>query len=536
LIAALKDSDAGVRVSAAEGLGPLKDPRAIEPLIAAFNETGDSRHDYVVSSLFQIGVPAVDPLIAALKDPSPAVRLGAATALGAIHDPRSMEPLFVSLRDPDAKVRAEVASTLVLFNDSRSVEPLIAALKDQDAEVREWAAWALGPRCDPRGVEPLIALLKDPNAKVRKRAVAALGEAKDPRAVDPLVTLLNDPDLKVRASAVTALGAIKDPRAFAPIFNLLRNQDQLPRAQDQLLQALDSEAQIQMAAALCNIDAVRAVEELLALLKSPDIALRNDAAWALGTCKDARTIDPLIATLNDAGPRVRRGAVVSLAQCKDIRSVEPLIGALKDPDNIVQAYAAMALGQSGDPRAVAPLIALLKAPDSNEWSPVGGSLAEVAIGALGQTEDPRAVRVLIASLKDGSLASLYGSLYDRRQIANALSKMKNHSAMRFLNEALKQHDTDVIAGAYPYFIRLGKAGSEDALIAALNTSGDELMARNFQQCGNAKLAKAGNEWSEELHPFSVIAVTESQGIQWGTARKWAKLNRNPKDQHTTFYL
>ena len=90
--------------------------------------------------------------------------------------------------------------------------------------------------------------------------------------------------------------------------------------------------------------------------------------------------------------------------------------------------------------------------------------------------------------------------------------------MRFLDEALKKHNSDVIAGAYPYFIRRGKAGSEDALIEALNTSGDDLMARNFVQSGNAKLAKAGNEWSDELHPFSVIAVTESHGILWGSAR------------------
>lgn len=43
-------------------------------------------------ALFQIGAPAVEPLIAALKDANPDVRGNAAYALGLIKDPRAVEP------------------------------------------------------------------------------------------------------------------------------------------------------------------------------------------------------------------------------------------------------------------------------------------------------------------------------------------------------------------------------------------------------------------------------------------------------------
>jgi HEAT repeat protein len=46
-------------------------------------------------ALEQIGTPAVDLLMAALKDTTRVVRMGAAGALEEIGDPRAVEPLVV---------------------------------------------------------------------------------------------------------------------------------------------------------------------------------------------------------------------------------------------------------------------------------------------------------------------------------------------------------------------------------------------------------------------------------------------------------
>jgi hypothetical protein len=64
-----------------------------------------------------------------------------------------------------------------------AMEPLIAALKDKDSkdsDVRQAAAEALGEIKDPRAVEPLIAALKDAKWRVRYAAAYALGEIGDP--------------------------------------------------------------------------------------------------------------------------------------------------------------------------------------------------------------------------------------------------------------------------------------------------------------------------------------------------------------------
>ena len=57
-----------------------------------------------------------------------------------------------------------------------AVDPLIAALKNQNSDIRGRAARALGTIRDTRAVDPLIAALKDENSGVRGRAARALQE------------------------------------------------------------------------------------------------------------------------------------------------------------------------------------------------------------------------------------------------------------------------------------------------------------------------------------------------------------------------
>jgi len=55
-----------------------------------------------------------------------------------------------------------------------AVEPLIAVLKDSDENVRNLAIVSLGDIGDARAVEPLIHALKDSSKKVRSFAAKAL--------------------------------------------------------------------------------------------------------------------------------------------------------------------------------------------------------------------------------------------------------------------------------------------------------------------------------------------------------------------------
>jgi HEAT repeat protein len=54
-------------------------------------------------------------------------------------DPRAVEPLIAALRDTDPIARKNAADALSNIKDPRAVEPLIAALKDADPIVRQVA-------------------------------------------------------------------------------------------------------------------------------------------------------------------------------------------------------------------------------------------------------------------------------------------------------------------------------------------------------------------------------------------------------------
>jgi len=103
-------------------------------------------------------------------------------------DPRAVEPLIAALKDTDAYVRRAAAGALGNLKDTRGVEPLIGALKDAESYVGCTAAAALGQLKDTRAVEPLAEALKD--AHLRVSAALALAWLKDERAVEPLIVAL----------------------------------------------------------------------------------------------------------------------------------------------------------------------------------------------------------------------------------------------------------------------------------------------------------------------------------------------------------
>ncbi len=371
LINALNDSDAGVRLKAAEALGKLADARAVDSLIEILRYDAD-------------------------RD----VRLKAAWALGQIDDPRAIDPLsYASVKDADSYVRGEAYDALQKVTvggntvDSRSVDPIIGALKDEDQSVRYRAAEALGQIKNATAVDALIEALNDADRDVRLEAAWALGQIDDPRAIDPLsYTSVKDADGYVRSEAYDALqkvtvgGNTVDSRSVDPIIGALKDEDQSVR--------------YRAAEALGQIKNATAVDALIEALNDADRDVRLEAAWALGQIDDPRAIDPLSYTsVKDADGYVRSEAYDALQKVTvggntvDSRSVDPIIGALKDEDQSVRYRAAEALGQIKNATAVDALIEALNDADRD--------VRLEAAWALGEIGDVRAVDSLsYASLND----------------------------------------------------------------------------------------------------------------------------------------
>jgi hypothetical protein len=117
----------------------------------------------------------VSQLIDELKDTDSDARRNAALELGKIKDPRAAEPLIAALHDASPYVRmnaVEALEALGKIDDPRAVEPLIADLNNRDSQVRQMAAEALGKINDPRAVEALSATRNDTVADVHKSASA----------------------------------------------------------------------------------------------------------------------------------------------------------------------------------------------------------------------------------------------------------------------------------------------------------------------------------------------------------------------------
>jgi HEAT repeat protein len=219
LIAALKDTDSHVRFSAAAALVKIAAP-AVEPLVAALKDPDSNVRVLAADALGEIkDLRAVEPLVAALKDSDSNVRRMAASWLGKIKDPRAVEPLIAALKDTDSHVRFSAAAALVKTGVP-AVEPLIEAMRplvaapNSPANINNLKMVEAGlVRIGTPAVEPLIAALKDPDSNVRVMAADALGKIKDPRAVEPLIAALKDSDSNVRQMAARTLGEIKDPRS-----------------------------------------------------------------------------------------------------------------------------------------------------------------------------------------------------------------------------------------------------------------------------------------------------------------------------------
>jgi HEAT repeat protein len=144
--------------------------------------------------------------IAALKDANPQVRWDAAKALGRSKDPCAVDPLIAALKNTgDTPLRTNAAVALGEIKDPRVVEPLIEALESSEDGVR-WAAFhALGEIKDPRAVGPMMALENDPYryATFSVRVLEDFGTS----AVEPLIVPLRASPFFPWSSAGDVLGS-----------------------------------------------------------------------------------------------------------------------------------------------------------------------------------------------------------------------------------------------------------------------------------------------------------------------------------------
>lgn len=398
LITVLNAADPDVCRAAIEALGKIRDERAIKPLVALLREKRPEIRDSVTGALAVFGSPAVKPLLELLKDNDPKVRLTAMDVIVAIGAP-AVETLCSLLKNTDGLKGSLVAEALGRIGDKRALGALVAALKNKSKEIRSSAAKALGMIGDAGAVQGLLEAMGDKEISVRDSTAEALQKlgwnpGKDSTGARYLI-------LKQDWDKCAEIGA----PAVEPLIQFIQEE---PYA---------TVATLKAAEALEKIRDPEAVPLLIDALEHRKDEVRSAAAGALGAMRVTQAIDQLAFLMGDNVSSVGKAAAAALLRIGGDPVQQALLPMLEDTSEKRRAQAAHVLEQLGwkpssqeaevkfligkgdwdgcirlGTPAVAPLAALLQ-----EEHDSASASAAMTLGRIG---DPAATDALAAALSD----------------------------------------------------------------------------------------------------------------------------------------
>lgn len=212
ILEALSDDDLRVRRVVWAGLAKAADSGFFVVMPEVEKRLGPAADDNT-----ELLRPAVPALIQRLDDPDVEVRATAAGALGPLADPRALEPLLMVADDPHECVRCAAVSSLSQLDDERARSRVLRAFEDASAAVRRTVVGGSYDNRDARVVQAVIDSLSDEAPEVREEAAWTLGYMDAPLTGDTfgevvrrLTTMAReDPCSSVREAASDALSEIR---------------------------------------------------------------------------------------------------------------------------------------------------------------------------------------------------------------------------------------------------------------------------------------------------------------------------------------
>jgi HEAT repeat protein/cyclophilin family peptidyl-prolyl cis-trans isomerase len=220
LLALLRGDGAMTRAFAARGLGAIKEPRAIAPLVTLVGKADEPAGVRIQAARALATLranQAIDPLVSILTtaDADPNLRLEAVTALGQLHGDQ-LPDLFVELlTEPWPPMRAAALASLARVDADMFLAAISGLDPDPHWSVRAALAAALGTLDAARAEPRLTVMLDDTDQRVVPSVLNALVAVKSTAAEKTLLARLGADDVVVRQAAATGLARLKS-RAGVP--------------------------------------------------------------------------------------------------------------------------------------------------------------------------------------------------------------------------------------------------------------------------------------------------------------------------------
>ncbi len=376
LLKAAEDPEWIVRTEAvAELMGKVKDiiarkdVRLARILIYMFSLDNEEIVNLAMEGFQEMGLPCLEWLHEALRNPSPNIRSNAARTLGKMKSMGSTHYLLELFQDEEASVRAGAVEALGAIGDKVSIEPLVLMVQDNVDKVQDQAVNALVGFGRAAAVPLLNALSREGDKYAQRAFLKCLGRIGDPKSVPALINYLRSSYFIVRQTAVSAvvrLGPIVTRHLLA---TLSFNTSDIEALKRDACGRDSPELQLRAIKAIGGLEDHRAVGLLKELVEEglPDIQEAASqalfqigcSAWgrccamkALGEVGEPSIVPEILPSLRDDSDNVRFETVRTLGKLGGAEAVRHLVRiAGKDPCDFIRREAVRVLRTAGQGHA-----------------------------------------------------------------------------------------------------------------------------------------------------------------------------------------